>query len=111
MPASPPLVFFWCSSLRPALPSAIFFYTPPRPPASQPLSLVYLVLIPLMVVGFQAQQVHCITDKKGDVVEGADDKVTNNFYILCMQRDWDDDAGELQWKIIEFSLMMQMDYV
>jgi hypothetical protein len=66
---------------------------------------------PLMVVGFQAQQVHCITDKKGEVVEGADDKVTNNFYILCMQRDWDDEAGELQWKIIEFSLMMQMDYV
>ena len=66
---------------------------------------------PLMVVGFQAQQVHCITDKNGEVVEGADDKVTNNFYILCMQRDWDDKAGELQWKIIEFSLMMQMDYL
>ena len=66
---------------------------------------------PLMVVGFQAQQVHCITDKEGIIVEGADDKVTNNFYILCMQRDWDEQAGELQWKIIEFSLMMQMDYV
>ena len=32
VPASPPSVFFWCSSLRSALPPAILFYMPPLPP-------------------------------------------------------------------------------
>jgi import inner membrane translocase subunit TIM44 len=65
---------------------------------------------PIMVVQFQAQQIHCVTDKHGEVVEGNEDAITNNFYVLAMQRDWDEEENELRWKIVEFMILGSVPY-
>ena len=65
---------------------------------------------PIMVVQFTAQQINCTRDKKGVIVEGKDDAVTNNFYVVAMQRDWDEEEEELQWKIVEFMILGSMPY-
>ena len=65
---------------------------------------------PIMVVQFTAQQIHCVKDKKGEVVEGKEDAITNNFYVLAMQRDWDENENELRWKIVEFMILGSMPY-
>jgi|TARA_B110000091_G_scaffold121632_1_gene130906 hypothetical protein len=65
---------------------------------------------PIMVVQFTAQQIHCVTDKHGKIVEGEEDAITNNFYVLAMQRDWDEEENELKWKIVEFMVLGSMPY-
>ena len=65
---------------------------------------------PIMVVQFEAQQIHCIMDKKGAIVEGADDEIRNNFYCIAMQRDWDEDEQGLKWKILEFMILGGIPY-
>ena len=62
------------------------------------------------VVQFTAQQINCVKDKKGIVVEGKEDAITNNFYVLAMQRDWDENENELKWKIVEFMILGSLPY-
>ena len=60
--------------------------------------------------GGDPQQIHCVTDKHGKIVEGEEDAITNNFYVLAMQRDWDEEENELKWKIVEFMVLGSMPY-
>eukprot|EP00944_MAST-04C_sp_MAST-4C-sp1_P004105 g4105.t1 len=52
---------------------------------------------PILVVKFNAQHLDCIRNKKGEVIHGSEDQVKNTFYMLAMQRNWDEEAEELRW--------------
>lgn len=60
---------------------------------------------PLVVVQFMVQQIDCLYDLKGKVVDGRDDKVAAVFYAFALGREYNEEEAELEWKIREFAII------
>jgi len=58
---------------------------------------------PIICMHFMCQQINCVRKKSdGTVVEGAEDDIKANHYIAAFQREYDQERGELNWKIVDF---------
>ena len=58
---------------------------------------------PIILLHFMCQQINCVRKKKdGSVVEGSEDDIRANSYVVAFQREYDEQAGELNWKIMDF---------
>ena len=60
---------------------------------------------PIFLFQCQAHQINCIRDTDGNVVDGRDDEIRSCFYAFALQRKFDEDAGELKWEVVEFSML------
>lgn len=56
--------------------------------------------IPYVHLTFSCQQVNCVRDKKGEVVEGSETELKRVFYQWIMRRDFEN--PDFDWKIAEF---------
>jgi hypothetical protein len=65
---------------------------------------------PILVVKFQTQQIKCVRNNKGEVIEGSEDQVEAVFYYMAVQRNWDEEAEELRWHVLEFQLVGKLDW-
>ena len=43
-----------------------------------------------------------IRKKDGEIVEGSEDDIRANSYVVAFQREYNEEAGELNWKIVDF---------
>ncbi|CAK9026037.1 Mitochondrial import inner membrane translocase subunit TIM44-1 [Durusdinium trenchii] len=59
---------------------------------------------PLIVLQFMVQQINCMYDLKGNVVEGKEDEIVGVFYIFAMTMEYNEEEAEMQWKIKEFAI-------
>lgn len=59
---------------------------------------------PILVVQFMTQQVNCVRNREGDVVEGSPSDVRAYFYVMAFQREYDDQSHELAWRVVDFQL-------
>ena len=51
------------------------------------------------------QQINCVRKKKdGEIVEGSEDDIRANSYVAAFQREYDEEKGELNWKIGKLAL-------
>jgi mitochondrial import inner membrane translocase subunit TIM44 len=58
---------------------------------------------PIIVLHFMCQQINCVRKKKtGEIVEGSEDDIRANSYVVAFQREYDEKLGELNWKIVDF---------
>jgi len=58
---------------------------------------------PIILLHFMCQQINCVRKKKdGVIVEGSEDDIRANSYVAAFQREYNEDAGELNWKIVDF---------
>ena len=58
---------------------------------------------PIIVLHFMCQQINCVRKKEdGTVVEGSEDDIRANSYVAAFQREYKEEAGELNWKIVDF---------
>jgi import inner membrane translocase subunit TIM44 len=58
---------------------------------------------PIILLHFMCQQINCVKRKKdGEIVEGSEDDIKANSYVAAFQREYNEEEGELQWKIIDF---------
>ena len=49
------------------------------------------------------QQINCVRKKDtGKVVEGSEDDIRANSYVVAFQREYDEEEVALNWKIIDF---------
>merc|ERR1712166_838885 len=64
---------------------------------------------PTLVVTFNVQQIHCIKDKAGAVVDGADDDIRRVFYTWAFQLD--DMSHDLNWQLVEMNVQGQMKMI
>ena len=63
---------------------------------------------PILVVRFAAQQVNCVKDREGKVVEGAEDDIRAVYYAFAMQRDYDvgsESISEATWRVVELAVI------
>jgi mitochondrial import inner membrane translocase subunit TIM44 len=58
---------------------------------------------PIVLLHFMCQQINCVRKKSdGEIVEGSDDDIRANSYVVAFQREYNENAGELNWKIVDF---------
>lgn len=58
---------------------------------------------PIILLHFMCQQINCVKKKKtGEVVEGSEDDIRANSYVCAFQREYNEEEGELNWKIVDF---------
>ena len=63
----------------------------------------------MIVIQFAAQQIHCIRNREGEVVEGKDDLIEQHFYMFVFARELVGD--ELRWEVVEFAPLFQQSYI
>ncbi|GLE03713.1 hypothetical protein PINS_up012615 [Pythium insidiosum] len=59
---------------------------------------------PIILVRFAAQQINCIRNREGEIVDGAEDEVLAYYYIFAFQRDYDDEQEALRWRIVDLHM-------
>jgi mitochondrial import inner membrane translocase subunit TIM44 len=64
---------------------------------------------PTLVVQFMCQQIDCVRDTSGEVIEGADDRVQAFFYMLAFVRDFDETEQELRWRVRDFLMVVSTE--
>ena len=48
------------------------------------------------------QQINCVRKKEdGKIVEGAEDDIRANSYVVAFQREHNEEKHELNWKIVD----------
>ena len=58
---------------------------------------------PIIVLHFMCQQINCVRKKEdGSIVEGSEDDIRANSYVVAFQREYNEELGELNWKIVDF---------
>jgi import inner membrane translocase subunit TIM44 len=67
---------------------------------------------PIIMVHFMCQQINCVRKKEtGEVVEGSEDDIRAYSYVVALQREYDEEKGELNWKIVDFMLNGAIAYL
>ena len=59
---------------------------------------------PVLVLTFQAQQISYVTDKKDNIVEGEEDKIVQNTYVMAFCRDREDLDPNTAWRLIDVAM-------
>ncbi|CAI5743179.1 unnamed protein product [Peronospora destructor] len=59
---------------------------------------------PIVLMRFQAQQINCIRNREGEIVEGSEDEVLAHYYIFAFQRDYDEEQESLRWRIVDLHM-------
>lgn len=55
---------------------------------------------PILLIHYMAQQINCVRDEEGKVVQGKEDEIKANSYLVAFQREHGD--GGMVWKIVDF---------
>ncbi|KAJ8901180.1 hypothetical protein NDN08_007030 [Rhodosorus marinus] len=46
---------------------------------------------PVLIISFSAQQINCVRNKAGDVIEGSENDIRAVYYVWALVREYDDD--------------------
>jgi mitochondrial import inner membrane translocase subunit TIM44 len=65
---------------------------------------------PIIIVQFAAQQIHCIRNREGEIVDGADDLIEQHYYMFVFQREITK-QDELAWRVVEFAPLFKQPYI
>jgi len=66
---------------------------------------------PVLVVTFNAQQILCLRDKSGKVVEGDPEKVMRTSYVWVLCRDQAELDPKAAWRLLELSASSQEQFL
>ena len=59
---------------------------------------------PILVAQFMTQQINCVRNREGDIVEGGPSDIRAYFYVMAFQRNYDEKEAALSWRVIDFQL-------
>lgn len=54
---------------------------------------------------FMCQQINCVRNKVGEVIEGSEDDIRATYYMLAFQRDFLEQDAELRWKVVDMTVI------
>lgn len=66
---------------------------------------------PIIMLQFMCQQIHCVRNEDGKIVEGSEDDIRAYSYVAAFRRNYDDVNGELNWIIVDFLLNGAIAYL
>lgn len=59
---------------------------------------------PVFLMQCMTQQINCVRNREGEVVEGSPNDIRAYFYVFAFRRDYDPKTSTLAWKIIDLQL-------
>jgi len=66
---------------------------------------------PVLIIIFNSQQVMCVKDKAGKVMEGSDDKVMRITYVWALCRDQTELDPKAAWRLLDISASSQEQFI
>jgi len=66
---------------------------------------------PVLVITFNSQQILCVKDASGKVIEGSEDKVMRVTYVWVMCRDQTELNPRAAWRLLDLSAQSQEQYM
>ena len=66
---------------------------------------------PVLVLTFNSQQVSCVKDREGKVVEGSEDKVMRITYVWALCRDQTELDPRAAWRLLDLSASVQEQFI
>lgn len=66
---------------------------------------------PVLVITFNSQQILCVRDKTGKVIEGSPDKVMRVTYVWVMCRDQSEVNPRAAWRLLDLSANSTEQYI
>ena len=66
---------------------------------------------PVLVLTFNSQQVMCVKDREGKVVEGSEDKVMRITYVWALCRDQTELDPRAAWRLLDLSASSQEQFI
>jgi len=66
---------------------------------------------PVLVITFNSQQILCVKDRAGKVIEGSDSKVMRVTYVWVMCRDQTELNPRAAWRLLDLSAQSQEQYM
>lgn len=71
-------------------------------PRNAPPSLVFTVMV---------QQINCTRNRKGEIIEGADNEIRAVYYWFAVQRVYNEAIAALEWRVDEFVVQGKVLYL
>lgn len=65
----------------------------------------------VIVTVYMVQQIHCVRNKAGEIVEGGEADIRAKFWCMSFQQVYDEDSGEVSYKIQDYVLLNEMAYL
>lgn len=66
---------------------------------------------PVLVLTFNSQQVICVKDREGKVIEGSEDKVMRITYVWALCRDQTELDPRAAWRLLDLSASSQEQFI
>jgi len=66
---------------------------------------------PVLVITFNSQQILCVKDRDGKVVEGSEDKVMRVAYVWVLCRDQTELNPQAAWRLLDISANSQEQFI
>lgn len=60
--------------------------------------------LPLVVLQFVVQQINCVRDRSGAVVEGAPDDIQSVYYVWAVEQQFDPETYTARWMLREMAV-------
>ena len=65
----------------------------------------------MLVLTFNSQQVICVKDREGKVIEGSEDKVMRITYVWALCRDQTELDPRAAWRLLDLSASSQEQFI
>lgn len=65
---------------------------------------------PIILVVYMVQQINCIRNKKGEVIEGGESDVRAKFYSMAFQQQYVEETGVVRWKVVDYEFAGDIPY-
>lgn len=63
---------------------------------------------PVLIMGFSAQQLKCVRDRSGAIIEGGEDHIERVMYVFAMRRKQDEFHPLRAWQLMEIGVQSTM---
>lgn len=66
---------------------------------------------PIIVVVYMVQQINCVRNKAGEIIEGGETQVVAKVYSIAFRQVYMEDEGYVKWKLIDLYMSDGMPYL
>jgi import inner membrane translocase subunit TIM44 len=67
--------------------------------------------ISCIVAVYLVQQINCVRNKAGEIIEGGESEVRAKIYSIAFQQNYNEETGEVGWKIIDYEFGGDQPYI
>ena len=59
---------------------------------------------------YDVQQIHCVRNTKGEILEGSETDVRKKMYSIVFQLTYNDEENVAEWKVADYALILDMSF-